>query len=99
MGGGVVIIANDWKSCDFKFVAFTDTCRVWSGRYLSFPKSEPDLTVDLSNCVIDVSSRCDLSLTARDTVEPADELTDKFQLDLSLVARDTVEPALHVCMI
>jgi len=35
------------------------------------PKSEPDLTVDLSNCVIDVSSRCDLSLAARDTVEPA----------------------------
>ena len=58
------------------------------------PTSEPDLTVDLSNCVIDVSSRCDLSLTARDAVEPAvEKLTDKFQLDLSLVARDTVEPA------
>ena len=33
-----------------------------------FPKSEPDLTVDLNNCVIDVSSRCDLSLATRDTV-------------------------------
>ena len=64
--------------------------------------------MDLNNCVIDVSSRCDLSLAARDTVEPAvEKLTDKSQLDLSLVARDTVEPAiekgqknivLHVCM-
>ena len=35
-----------------------------------FPKSEPDLTVDLNNCVIDASSRCGLSLAARVTVEP-----------------------------
>ena len=43
--------------------------------------------MDLNNCVIDVSSRCDLSLAARDTVEPAvEKLTDKSQLDLSLVA-------------
>ena len=52
--------------------------------------------MDFSNCVIDVSSRCDLSLAARDTVEPAvEKLTDKFQLDLSLVARDTVEPVIE----
>ena len=49
----------------------TDIYRVWSGRYLLFPKSEPDLTVDLNNCVIDASSRCGLSLAARVTVEPA----------------------------
>ena len=48
-----------------------DAYRVWSGRYLFFPKSEPDLTVDLNNCVIDASSRCGLSLAARVTVEPA----------------------------
>jgi len=67
-----------------------------SNDQLLTPKSEPDLTVDLSNCVIDVSSRCDLSLGARDTVEPAvEKLTDKFQLDLSLVAHDTVEPAIE----
>ena len=52
--------------------------------------------MDVSNCVIDVSSRCDLSLAARDTVEPAvEKLTDKFQVDLSLVARETVEPAIE----
>ena len=36
-----------------------------------FPKSEPDLTVDLNNCVIDASSRCGLSLAARVTVQLA----------------------------
>ena len=45
--------------------------RVWSGRYLLFLKSEPDLTVDFNNCVIDASSRCGLSLAARVTVELA----------------------------
>ena len=55
----------------------TDANRVWSGKYLLTPKSEPDLAVDLSNCVIDVSSRCDLSLAARDTVEPAVEKSQK----------------------
>ena len=67
-----LIIANDRvKLYNFKFVAYTDIYRVWSGRYLLFPKSEPDLTVDLKNCVIDASSRCGLSLAARFTVEPA----------------------------
>ena len=52
--------------------------------------------MDLSNCVIDVSSRCDLSLAARDTVELAfEKLTDKSLLDLSLATRDTVEPAIE----
>ena len=52
--------------------------------------------MDLSNWGNDVSSRCDLSLAARDTVEPAvEKLTDKSQLDLSLVARDTVELAIE----
>ena len=72
LGDGVGTIENDRvKLYNFKFVAFTDTCRVWSGRYLLFPKSEPDLTVDLNNCVIDASSKCGLSLAARVTVEPA----------------------------
>ena len=52
--------------------------------------------MDLSNCASDVSSSCDLSLAARDTVELAvEKLTDKSQLDLSLVARDTVESAIE----
>ena len=52
--------------------------------------------MDSGNCVVHVSSRCDLSLAARDTVEPAvEKLTDKFQLDLSLVARDTVKCAIE----
>ena len=38
---------------------------------LLFSKSEPDLTVEFSSCVIDVTSKCGLSLAARDTVEPA----------------------------
>ena len=72
LGDGVDTIANDRvKLYNFKFVADTDIYRVWSGRYLFFPKSEPDLTVDLNNCVIDASSRCGLSLAARVTVEPA----------------------------
>jgi len=72
LGDGVDTIANDRvKLYNFKFVAYTDIYRVWSGRYLLFPKSEPDLTVDLNNCVIDASSRCGLSLAARVTVEPA----------------------------
>ena len=57
--------------CNFKFVAFTDIYGVWSGRHLLFPKSEPDLTVDLNSCVIDASSKCGLSLATRVTVEPA----------------------------
>ena len=56
---------------NFKFVAYTDIYRVWSGRYLLFAKSEPDLTVDLNNCVIAAPPRCSLSLAARVTVEPA----------------------------
>ena len=72
LGDGVDTTANDWVNLyNFKFVAYTDIYRVWSGRYLLFPKSEPDLTVDLNNCVIDASSRCGLSLAARVTVEPA----------------------------
>ena len=35
LSDGVEIIA---KSYDFKFAAFTDTYRVWSGRNLLFPK-------------------------------------------------------------
>ena len=47
LGDGVDTIANDQvKLYNFKFVAYTDIYRVWSGRYLLFPKSEPDLTVD-----------------------------------------------------
>ena len=69
---GVENIANyRVKSYDFKFVAFTDIYRVWSGKYLLTPKSEPDLTVDLTNCVIAAPPRCSLSLAARVTVEPA----------------------------
>ena len=34
---------------------------------------EPDLTVELSICAIDVTSKCGLSLAARVTVEPAVE--------------------------
>ena len=72
LGDGVDTIANDRvKLYNFKFVAYTDICRVWSGTYLLFPKSERDLTVDLNNCVIDASSRCGLSLAARVTVELA----------------------------
>ena len=59
------------KLYNFKFVAYTDIYRVWSCRYLLFPKSEPDLAVDLNNCVIDASSRCGLYLAARVTVEAA----------------------------
>jgi len=59
------------KLYNFKFVAYTDIYRVWSGRYLLFPKSEPDLTVDLTNYVIDAPLRCSLSLAAHVTVEPA----------------------------
>ena len=43
--------------------------------------------MDLSNCVVDVSSRCDLSLAARDTVEPAVEKSQEELHDL------------HVCVI
>ena len=75
---------------NFKFVAYTDIYRVWSGRYLWFPKSELDLTVDLNNCVIDASSRCGLSLAARVTVEPATEKSQK-NIVLNLI--------LHACMI
>ena len=72
LGDGVELLRmTGVKLYNFKFVAYTDIYRVWSGRYLLFPKSEPDLTVDLSNCVIDASSRCGLSLAARVTVEPA----------------------------
>ena len=54
LGDGVDTFANDRvKLYNLKFVAYTDIYRVWSGRYLLFPKSEPDLTVDLINCVID----------------------------------------------
>jgi len=59
------------KLYNLKFVAYADIYRVWSGRYLLFPKSEPDLTVDFTNCVIDAPLRCSLSLAARVTVEPA----------------------------
>ena len=59
------------KLYNFKFVAYTDIYRVWSGRYLLFPKREPDLTAELTNCVIDVPTRFSLSLAARVTVEPA----------------------------
>ena len=71
LGDGVDTIANDWvKLYNFKFVAYTDILEfVLAG--ISFPKSEPHLTVDLNNCVIDASSRCGLSLAARVTVEPA----------------------------
>jgi len=65
-----VIELKSGKSYDFKFVTFTDTYRVWSGRCLLFPKSEPDLTVDLSNCVIDVSSRFCLLLHATQWSRP-----------------------------
>ena len=66
------LIANDRvKLYKFKFVAYTDTFRVWSGRYLLFPKREPDLTAELIDCVTDVPTRCSLSLAARVTVEPA----------------------------
>merc|ERR1712012_1205266 len=72
LGDGVDTLANDRvKLYNFKFVAYTDIYRVWSGRCHLFPKSEPDLTVDLNNCVLDASSRCGLSLAARVTVEPA----------------------------
>ena len=38
----------------------------------------------------------DLSLVARDSVEPVvEKLKDKFNLDLSLGARDTVEPVVE----
>ena len=54
----------------------TDICHLHS--YLSssvwclfFPKSAPDLTVELSTCAIDVTSKCGLYLAVRDTVEPA----------------------------
>ena len=57
---GVEIIANDQGNrMTLSYVAFTKTYRVWSGKYLLFLKSEQDLTVDLCNCVIDVSSRWD----------------------------------------
>ena len=36
-----------------------------------FPKSAADLTVELSICAIDVTSKCGLYLAVRDTVEPA----------------------------
>ena len=46
--------------------------------------SEPDLTVDLRNYGIDVSSGCVLSLVARDTVATAvEKLTDKFTCSVS----------------
>ena len=65
--------------------------------------SEQDLTVDLSNYAIDVSSRCGPSLAARDTVEPADLTVDLSNCviyvssgcGLSLVARDTVALAVE----
>ena len=81
------------KLYNFKFVAYTNIYRVWSGRYLLFPKSEPDLTVDLNNCVIDASSRCGLSLAARVTVEPAIEksqINNRAELELH---------GLHGCVI
>ena len=65
---GVEIITNDQGN--------RTTLSLPPSRLLT-PKSEPGLKVDLSNCVIDVSSRCDLSLAARDTVEPAVEKSRK----------------------
>ena len=38
---------------------------------LLFSKSAPDLTVELSICATDVTSKCGLYFAARDTVEPA----------------------------
>ena len=57
-------------------VLVADFCHLHS--YLSssvwcllFPKSAPDLAVELSICAIDVTSKCGLYLAARDTAEPA----------------------------
>jgi len=61
---GVEIVANDQGNRSTLSLSPSRT-------HLLFSKSELDLTMDLSNCVIDVSSRCDLSLAARDTVESA----------------------------
>ena len=47
--------------------------------------------MDLSNSVIDVSSTCDLSLVARDTVGPA-KVPEEHRAELDL-------HHLHVCMI
>ena len=66
---GVEILRITRYPYDFIFVTFTDLLgSVWC---LLFPKSAPDLTVELSICAIDVTSKCGLFLAARDTVEPA----------------------------
>ena len=84
------------KLYNFKFVSYTDIFRVWSGRYLLFLKSEPDLTVDLNNCVIDVSPRCSLSLAARVTVEPAGH---SGACHWKEPEENRAELELHACMI
>jgi len=96
LGDGVDTIANDRvKLYNFKFVAYTDIYRVWSGRYLLFPKSEPDL-VDLANCVIDAPPRCSLSLAARVTVEPAGH---SGACHCREPEEHRVELGMHACMI
>ena len=50
-----VYLPPSWTSVEFGLVSLVST-------------SEPDLTVELSFCTIDVTSKCGLSLAARGTV-------------------------------
>jgi len=76
---GVEIVANDQGNRTTLSLSPSRTPTEFGLESISFltPKSEPDLTVDLRNCVVDVSSRCDLSLAARDTVEPVIKKSQK----------------------
>ena len=80
------------KLYNFKFVAYTDIYRVWSGRYLLFPKSEPDLTLltrlqDVV-CLLPHASQWNLL----DTVVPAiDKSQNNNRAELEL-------HGLHGCM-
>ena len=95
-------LSHSWVSIEFGLVSLVSqkrarhhsgleeivVCLLSHATQWSLP-CEPDLTVDLSNCVIDVISKCVLSLAACDTVVPAfEKLTVKFQL-VCLLSRAT----------